>query len=251
MRSLSRYSLLLRSLFSLPLAFILCLHLLKPGCRSFSTPTDVFFDSLFGAMDFDNRRVYILTVENIAYIVVFHLLFGSHISEHFRYGCVYVFSRLHNRTRWYLRRVAEILLCCLLYSSFYIMSVLLICCNAASGSADSFLLVRVLLVFLFSFVIMGTTTVLTNLLSLRYGTAPSIFITEFLFFGLIAILTLTYKNSFLVLANPVAFLNLFNNGVGPAVFTVFYNLFLLLLTIILGLRYIQKYDVALFDHESI
>ena len=199
-----------KALSAFPLCLVLYCFILRPGCRDFYTLTETFCDTIFGIMDYEDTRVYIMTVENIAFIMMFNLMLGGHIAHHFRYSCVYVFTRLSSRRGWYAARALEIIVTAVLYCLFYVGSVLLISLNASQKPLDVVTLNRVLLVFLFSFLFVSSTTLLANILSLRYGTAVGFFITEGVTLTLLALLTATYRIKAAVLLNPIAFLNLFD-----------------------------------------
>lgn len=200
-------------------------------------------------IDFEDHHVYILLIENVAYVIVFHLLFGGHIARHFRYSCAYVFSRLKNRKAWFLKRVLELLTYAAIYDFLYVGCILLVSMNAASQMPDRFLVLRAVLILFFSFLLLAITVLIVNLLSLRLGTASGLFVTESVIMGLIGLLTVTYRYPLLVYLNPVAFLNLFDQGGGSALFSCIYDLLILIGIILIGIHYLSQLDIALFDPE--
>lgn len=240
---------LLKALIAIPLCLILYCYELSPGAKSNMELTAVFAQIIFGVIDFEYSYVYIMTIENIAFIILFNLLFSGHITSHFRYSCVYVFSRLTDRKKWYSKRALEIMSTAFLYSFLYVLMALLVSMNAAGKPLDVLTLYRVLLVFLFAFLIVSSTTLLINILALRFGTAPGLFMVEGALFALIALLMFTYKNSVLVMMNPLACLNLFQLGANTGLFTVVYNFAILIAVFFAGRRYVSNYDVAMFDAE--
>jgi len=240
---------LLRALLALPLCLVLYCYELEPGCRAGFSLTQTFCAILFGALDYQNSYVYVMTIENIAFILLFNLMFASYISGHFRYSCVYVFSRVSNRKTWYFKRVAELLACALLYVVLYVGCVLLISMNASQQPLTPVALARVGMVCLFSFFLVGSITLASNLLALRFGTAVGLLVTTGVLLAFLALLLFFHESRWAILLNPLACLNLFNSGRNGALFTTVYNFIILTVTSVYGAWYVSDYDVALFDAE--
>ncbi len=240
---------LAKALVALPLCLVLYCYELEPGCRAGYSLIQAFCAILFGAVDYQNSYVYIMTIENIAYIFLFDLMFAAHITGHFRYSCVYVFTRIHSRKKWSLARMAELLACAFVYAFLYVGGVLMISINAAQQPLTTTALIRVGMVFLFSFFLLSSTALSVNLLSLRYGTAIGLLVTVGSVLGLVALLLVFHAHPVAVLLNPLACLNLFNSGLGGALFTTAYNFVVLLVLLFAGVYTVSSYDVALFDAE--
>ncbi len=239
---------LLKAFIAVPLCFVLySFHLASaPSSLSLSEQLEIM---VFGKMDFNYSYAYIMTIENIAFIMLFNLMFSTHITTHFRYSCVYVFSRLRDRRRWYAARMLEIIICALIYTLLYVISVLVICMIVTGRPLDSVTLYRCFMVFLFSFLIVCSSTLLINLLALKFGTGAGFFIVEGIIFALVVIFMLTYDLPWAAYVNPLACLNLFNSPKNTAWVTTANNFIIFAAVFLGGMKYVSGYDVAMFDAE--
>ena len=239
----------IKVLSAVPLCLILYCFNLIPGSQAGESLTDVFTKTIFGKLDYQYSYVYAMAAENVAFILLFDILFAGHLTGHFRYSCVYVFTRIRSRRLWYFSRIGELTVCALLYSFLYVLCSLLVSINATQKLPDGLLLQRVALVFLFAFALVLASAVSVNLLALRFGTAVGFFSVAAVIFGLIALLILTYRNRVLVMFNPLACLNLFQLGRNTGMFTIGYDLLILIAVVLIGSVIVNRYDVALFDPE--
>lgn len=240
----------LKTLAALPLCLILfCYYFLPSYQTSLGSFSDAFCSMIFGSMDMENERIYLLTVENIAFILLFNIMFTGYITSHFRYSCVYVFSRIKSRKSWFSARALEIVIFAAVYDLFYILGTSAICI-AATGTWPNYVAIyRVIIVYVFTFLILVNTTLLINIIALRIGTAPAFFVVEGIVFGLIALLLATYDIRAMVIINPISCLNLFNQGLNTGWFTAINNLIIGGAIFAFGRWYVGRYDIAMFDAE--
>jgi hypothetical protein len=241
---------LFKTVAALPLCLVLfCYYFLPNYQTQLGSFSEAFCSMIFGSMDMENERVYLLTVENIAFIMLFNIMYTGYITSHFRYSCVYVFSRIKSRKGWFSARAAEIMIFAAVYDLFYILGASAICA-AATGSGPNYVaLYRMIIVYVFTFLVLVNTTLLINIIALRLGTAPGFFIVQGIVFGLIALLLATYDTKIMVILNPISCLNLFNQGMNTGWLTALNNLIILAVIFLFGRWYVGKYDVAMFDAE--
>ena len=103
----------IKALSAVPLCLILYCFNLIPGSQAGESLTDVFTKTIFGKLDYQYSYVYAMAAENVAFILLFDILFAGHLTGHFRYSCVYVFTRIRSRRQWYFSRVGELTVCAL------------------------------------------------------------------------------------------------------------------------------------------
>lgn len=243
---------LLKTMTAIPLCLVLYCFDLIPGARLGASFEEVFPLLMFGEMFFEfdlSIALYIRIVENITFVFLFDLLFSDHLAGHFRYSCVYVFTRIQSRQKWYLCRATELAVCAFLYSLLYTASIVFVSIVATQRLPDRLFLQNIAAVFLFAFLLVTSSSVAVNILKLKIGTATGVFTVAGILFILIGLLMRSYQIPVLFILNPLACLNLFRLTAFLKAIITIYDTLILAGIVIIGAVVVKHYDVALFDPE--
>ncbi len=239
---------IIKAFLSIPLALILYCY------EVFSPPeaieiTDMFIQKVFGKITTSDSSAYILTIQNLAFVIIFNLLFSSYISEHFRYSCVYVFSRLKSRKVWFNHRVLELIIYATIYIIMFFIITLFVCIRKSTLEFQSDDIEVYMIILLFSLMITLNTTIATNLLSIKFGTITSFFVVQGVLFFLVIISLVSDHNTFLSIVNPISCLNLLTHENYMTGLMMLNNIVIFFLLYFYGKKSITCYDIALFDAE--
>lgn len=237
-----------KALLAIPLA--LALHCLALISQPEPMPAmELLLGKVFGRITLNNNGIYLLAIENLAFVLVFNLLYATCISEHFRYSCVYVFSRQRCRRAWYFRRVGELVLYAVLYLLLYLGCVLLVCLRCSTLPLEPGDWGKFAFVFLFSISIVVDTTLAINLLAMRWGVTVSFFLVQGVLSSLILLAIWTCNIPWMVQLNPISCLSLLDQGAGEQVRMAAYHVLIFAAILFGGARYVARYDIAMFDAE--
>lgn len=163
------------SLLSLPLALILMSgYFMTP-------PEDVSVSSLltsgvWGRILQGGSASFVAAMENLTFLVLFLLLFANYLSEHFRCGAVYVFTRIRSRRRWCMSRITEMTVYAAIYVSLYLIVSCAACCCRSTRPLTAADGRTIAMIFAFAMLLVMLFTVLANMVALRWGTAMGIFL---------------------------------------------------------------------------
>lgn len=213
---------------------------------------------IFGSVTDDTSKAFVLMLSNILYLVLFNIFFGNLISEDFRFSSVYLFSRLRNRKVWFYKRAFELLMISSVYALLFLVSNLMICTFCSTSKIELNEVKIFLVLFGLITMILAITTIIINLLAIKFGSTTA-FIAVYISVIMLIFLSLKHesipflgKYYFVRLFNPLSgiVLNLFDNPIAQSI-VAFYYFILMVLTFILGGRFVDNVDIALLDCESI
>lgn len=232
---------------------IIPLTLLLYNLELFSKPSglavsDLMISKLFGSITYQDRTSYVLVFENLAFLIIGNILFSNYISNHFRYSSVYVFSRIKRRNRWFLKRAFEVILLSLIYCLMYIGILFLISLHSSSNPLDMYSVKITLHLFLYCSFIVAFTTLLINLLSIKYGSIIAIIAVQ-IFTIILTVLAVTFSQSKFGILNPMIVVSTFNLSTSVRVIVAIYDLLLIGIILYIGCKFIGNYDIALTDNE--
>lgn len=212
---------------------------------------------ILGQTNLDNEKLFIFMVENILYLIIFHLLYGNLISENFRYSSVYVFSRIKSRKKWFYRISLKLLSICFLYTFIFLFTNLVICDIGSTKSCnlETFYIFSILLIMLT--MILLSTTMIINLISIRFGNSIG-FLTVYILLLLFLFLALqSPKSEFIrkyplvLILNPATAMSFnFVRETFLQAGVIIYYAILNLIILLTGSNYINHFDIALSDAES-
>lgn len=237
-----------KTLLAIPLCLILSAYDFISAQLDISV-IDMFVQKIMGRVTSYDSSSYILTVQNISFVIIFNFAFCDYIASHFRFGCVYVFSRLRSRWTWYYSRVIELVIYAFLYLVLFFGGTLLICICKSTRAFEITSLRTVAFLLAFSFFIVVNSTLAINLLSIRWGATVSFFAVEAILFFLIALSFFTHDIAWAVSLNPMSCLDLLNKETHIMLFIILNNTVWFLALFYIGRRRVAMYDIALFDPE--
>lgn len=237
-----------KTLISIPLCLLMSIFDLISEKDNYNI-VDLFAHKVFGRMSFDNESTFILTMQNLIFVVVCNILFSEILAKHFRTGSVYVFSRIHSRSKWYTCKVIELLFYTTMFSTLYLLSTILICCYRSTATIQANQVIMLLLIFLFAGLFCGSTTLLVNLLTIKFGTTVSFLVVQLTVLTFIFLAMSTSHIPIAILLNPVSCLNILDTTYNTSGILITNTVFLCII-FLAGLRYINNYDIYLFDAEA-
>lgn len=217
----------------------------EPGNESV---LNLFANKIFGRVSFYDNSAYIEVLQNLIFLVVGNILFSDMIARHFRTGCVYVFSRIHNRRKWYIRKAGSLLLHATLFTFCYLTGALMICIFTTEKTLSSDEINALLLIYVFAFLLSGSTSLLVNLLSTKWGTTIAITLVQFVILALVFVARLTCNYPTIFMLNPMSCLGILENPSSLG-YVFASNLAVFFGVLFCGMRWIRKYDVFLLDAE--
>lgn len=204
----------------------------------------------------DADHVFLLNIQQLYFVIVFNLIFANQIVDHFRYSCIYVFSRIKDRKKWFLEHSIELWEIASLYSFLYVGILFFMAgLNSKFSITSTDIWVTLVLWFKVSTVCYITTLIL-SVISIRLGSVLAFII----IFGGIALDTyispyimntaIVCKYPMLVIFDPVngIYESMLMNGRNVSLF-IGYNIFLLILVTIFGIYFVNKIDMALLHME--
>ncbi len=217
------------------------------GSKTETDPFEMLLYRLFGTMLSDPKEMYTIVVQNMIFVVLFSVLFAGYIAGHFRFSCVYVFSRLKSRRGWFVQRGCELMLSAALYTAVYMAVTILICNAGSTAKFPAEHVSDVLLLYVCAWLIVVNITFTINLMSLRLGSTVSFFVSQAALAGLIYPAVNTAPSAPLAWVNPLScVLALDAPHPGKTLIT---GGIILLVLIFGGMEYVNRYDVAMFDPE--
>lgn len=201
-------------------------------------------------------NIFLLNIQQLYFVIVFNLIYANQIVDHFRYSCIYVFSRIKNRKKWFLECSMELWKIASLYGFLYV-GILFFMAGLSSNFSITSKDIWVAFVLWFKVsVLCYITTLLLNIISLRLGSVLAFII----IFGGIALDTYTSpyimntaivcKYPMLAMFDPVngIYESMLMNGRNVSLF-IGYNTFLLIFATIFGIYFVNKMDIALIHME--
>lgn len=138
----------------------------------FSYRTADFLSDVILIMGFQNYEIFIgetfKLVQFLLPFILFQMLFGTYIYQHFCTASIYHFTRINNRIKWFLKESVNLLIYCVSYVILLVVftTVFFEISNTLTYDKESFIILvcYVLINSLFLFFI----TLLTNILSINF-----------------------------------------------------------------------------------
>lgn len=239
-----------KTLFAVPLAVVMTLANLPNNARALPVSRLIEL-SLFGGEIDINPGALLTILLSVGFVVLFNILYGNTISNEFRYCSVYVFTRIANRCRWFICKVAELLIYAVCYSVLIIAAAFGMCALSSSLPVDSAAYMNMPMQFVAALFLLFTTTLLINLISMRLGSSAGFISVYSTVIILISLLTLVdIRPPWLRLLNPMICLSLPSMGRTHMIFTLCYDFTIAAAVLIAGIFLVKRFNIALFDSES-
>lgn len=191
--------------------------------------------------------MYSIVLQNMIFVILFSVMFSGYIAGHFRFSCVYVFSRLKSRRGWFAQRGCELMLSTALYIAVYMLATGIICKAGSAAAFPTAHMGDVLLIYVCAWLIAVNITLLINIASLRLGSTISFFAAQAILAGLIYPAVNTAPTAALAWVNPLSCV-LVLDAPNPGK-TLIMGAVILLILLFGGMEYVNRYDIAMFDPE--
>lgn len=247
----------LKILTILPILFFRKSNLLIYSNKSTMPIAELFLQNMFSGNPSRTNTNIVIVMFGLVEVIVFNLLFGTHIYRDLYENSIYIFVRQKSRWKWFLNRSAQLFLYSAVYHGIFVFLTFLLCMNFSNLSLDA-VAIRVLLttytlIQLFAF----WTTLVINLLAIRLGSTAS-FIVNYVVLLVLSMAALKHEKipviqnmPFILALNPVANVTInWNDGIGKGLFPALYFIILIIITVILGGIMILKTDISLENKEQ-
>lgn len=211
--------------------------------------SELVISQIFGRIGLESSGTVILSVDNLCFSVLFNIVMAGQIAEAFRYSCVYVFTRIPDRTGWVIKRVLELLIYAAMFQALYMVTTALLCSTVSSVPLSGYDVEMLLVIFGYCLLILMNTTLAVNFLAMRFGTVSAFFMVQGMVIILFLLALATRENLFFIAVNPVSCVGLLNYQSGVRIGMFGTNLAVGVIVMLAGIRYIRRYDVALADPE--
>ena len=215
----------------------------------------VLLGKLFGTVtrlegDDVEIKKFIFISEKMGYLILFHILYGTYLSDNFRSISVYIFSRAINRRKWFFKKVLELVMISMLYTFVLIGILVMISLHQSENSVDWNFWKVVLVLYCIQSAITILTTLFLNLCAVKWNILTSFLITyTVICFLVIAAIRASVEEK-LIIWNPFCYVEL-GSQMGIHVYLILiYDIVLCLLISIVGEKWITYMDISLQDKEK-
>lgn len=211
---------------------------------------------IMGSITSGNSKILIFLIRNQYYLFLFNILYGDYIYKNFQYSSVYLFSRLKNRKKWFLKKSIELLIISLLYTFLLLLVYLIVCSICSTKPVDYNTINIILLLFCRINLLIFLSTLIINLLSLRYSNVTS-FVAVYI--SIVLLMSLALKQQYFLSGNIYNIFFILNPASGIIeelanskilILLLITNLSYVATTYLIGANYIQKFDIELADYEN-
>ena len=216
-----------------------------------------FLRSLFSG-SFDRRSDnFFMTVTGLFELILCNLVFGFLLCHHLHVNGIYVFTRQKSRIGWFFQQTGELFLYIFIYITLYLGIVFSLAVKSSASPVDE----TAVFIFVTTFIILTLftflTTLLINLLSVRFGSNFGFILVYFgvaVFTGLALIhekISFLRAHPMLLKLNPMAntIVNWDLSGVNTW-FSIGYFIVLNGAVFVAGTVYISRLDIGIVDRES-
>lgn len=235
---------IIKLLCAIPIAIIMNMDcfLSQPG--SVDIGLSQYFMSFFvGQVTHGDTKTIVYAMGNLAFMIIFMILFGNNIAGKLDFVPAYYFVRIRDRGRWFVSEALKLICRAFVYSLLYCMMILIIAVILTGKREDSTLL-AVFLYFLFiSAAIMAVMCLLVNILTIIAGTSFA-FISVCILMLVLCLCAISFGSDIASFFNPFSYIRNGNSGVIPAFSAVIYDGFIMLLVIFFGYNIMRHRDIA-------
>lgn len=235
----------LKTLSAMPLALYTYIYsLIAPPMDDISA-AELLKSNVLGQITQGEETRLVFALGSIGFIIVFDILFGTYISEHFCYMPSYNFTRIHRREKWFWRRCMGLFGYAVIYACLYLGTSMWACSMIAAQGADQEMWKCFGILFVICVCLLMITTVLINLLTILWKIAIG-FLSCYL--GVLLLLQMAMKTirfPLLQFLNPLSFVQIYDSTSMQIWEKLIYMVFLMLAVIALGGKFLKHYDITL------
>lgn len=247
----------LKILIIVPIVFFRKSNLLLAGNGTDMPVAELFLQNMFSGNPSRTETNIVIVMFGLMEVIVFNLLFGTHIYRDLYENSIYIFIRQKSRIKWFVNRSFQLFVYSAVYNILFVLMTFLLCVIYSKQEIDivavRIVVITYILIQLFSF----WTTLMINLLAIRIGATAS-FITNYMTLLALSFLAVNYESvpiikniPFFLSLNPVTNVTInWNDGIGKGLYPAFYFLILIGTTMLLGGKIISKMDISLENKEK-
>jgi len=218
---------------------------------------EMLLNEIFGQVSIGDEKAIVLVIENIYYIIIFNLLFGTAIYHLINEKGIYLFIRIKDRKRWFYKQTFNMLGCSALYSGFFLTTLTIIFMLKTNTGFNLLTIQTLFILWYFISMVLSMSTIAINLIAIRYGSNIG-FLLVYLFMILQLYLSLKFDeipiigdNRYLLMLNPMAVITIGLSSYTFLNILAFINLIFLFGCLVWwGGQYVNKIDIGLSNSET-
>lgn len=234
---------ILKIIIIIPAALLLHIDCFLSSYGSVDIPVEEYFAGFFvGRVTEGDITTIVFAMENLAFVLLFIILFGNSISEKTGFVPAYYFTRERSRGKWFAKECVKLSGMAAIYVLLYCAVLFIISCTLTGAHINRRLIMEVLFFFAVSAALIIMMTVLANILTLKLGTAPAFICVCVIVLGL-CILAISCQNPILNFINPMCYVQLQDASIWQRTGNVIYDYALAALTRIAGSVYMSRKDI--------
>lgn len=218
--------------------------------------SEKFIGLIMGSITHPDVKLFVFSLENLIYIFLFEILFGHYVYNELRYSSTYVFSRISNTSRWFLKKTLNLWLYSAIYILFYLFTMLLLAIYSTGNSPDKDLLIIFIQLFIKLTTICFTGTLLINILSFYNGTVIAFLVVYavqvFEVFLIMNMESIAFLKRYTGMIRFLPINNLIINNYQYAslnTIDILHSFTLILLTLLFSLMLVKRMDLSLVKHN--
>jgi hypothetical protein len=222
-----------------------------------SSINDILGNALFEVARVGGMTVYVLIIERMYFIFIFNMIYGTFIYHDFQVSGIYLFTRLKDRKKWLYKSSIEVLIFAMTYTFLFLSTLLVICTYSSTYRLDGETIRMMGSLFVFITLFLTATTLIINLLAIRFNSGVGFFIVYVVLLLLTTLLLQSERllsvdeEPYFMLLNPVAaiILNLSEDRTMRLVATVYYFL-LNGIIVFVGAKFVNLLQIGLLRKDS-
>lgn len=207
--------------------------------------TELLIGTIFGRITDGDSSNLVIVVGKLAYLLLFHLLFGTYISKYFTYMPSYYFSRISNRCAWFGKQCFFLLCFALWYALLFLGSSFWGCCMISSEKPDQESWYCFFIMFVVCVSLLWLTTLIINLGIIVWKTGRGF---SGCWIGIILLELIakeTFHNPWISFMNPMSYFDVLHMSFGQVLLKILYLFLLAIIVAVCGTVFFHKYDITL------
>ena len=233
-----------KMLLVLPVAIAPFLSQMSVG-RIDASVTGLFIGAVFGRITEGDMSSLVIVIGKLAYLLLFHLLFGSYISGHFTNMPSYYFSRIPHRCVWFGKQCFYLFCYAVWYALLFLGGSLWGCCMISLEKPGRETWRCFFITYAVCVSLLLLTTLIINLGIIVWKTAVGFSVC---WIGIIVMEILakaTLNNPCISFINPMSYSGVWDMSFGQVLIKIVYLYFLAVSVSVYGMVFFKKYDITL------
>lgn len=207
--------------------------------------TGMFIGAVFGRITDGDMSSLIIVIGKLVYQLLFHLLFGTYVSEHFTNMPSYYFSRISHRCVWFGKQCFYLVCYTLWYALLFLGGSLWGCCMISLEKPDRETWRCFFITYAVCVSLLLLTTLIINLGIVVWKTAIGFSVC---WIGIIVLEILakgTFHNPWISFINPMSYSGVWDMSSGQVMIKIVYLYLLATSVFVYGMVFFKKYDITL------